>query len=253
MPSTDIYSRQTIYHYRSSFFVSCDQFWFELFFLLEVNIVTPLFSGYHYVERLFPFFSFQPMCFFNARVYFLQTVCSQTFSLHSINCFMSLPLQPLLCVETHHRTPPISKQCVRVRVTPVCMSSHWQIKAFLWGLHRGPGIFGSLSQSRSLDLNCSCNLSLDLGLGFWLSEPGLLGRVATDLFPSVRVGISVKAGQQSLQLGPFGILGLTTLGVTRALTTSVAAFIASHCGPASSAGLPCYASRQSACFLGTWS
>lgn len=166
---------------------------------------------------------------------------------------MSLPLQPLLCVETHHRTPPISKQCVRVRVTPVCMSSHWQIKAFLWGLHRGPGIFGSLSWSRSLDLNCTCNLSLDLGLGFWLSEPGLLGRVATDLFPSVRVGISVKAGQQSLQLGPFGILGLTTLGVTRALTTSVAAFIASHCGPASSAGLPCYASRQSACSLGTWS
>lgn len=167
---------------------------------------------------------------------------------------MSLPLQPLLCVETHHRrTPPISKQCVRMRVTPVCMSSYWQIKAFLWGLHRDLRIFGSLSWSRSLDLNCSCNLSLDLGLGFWLSEPGLLGRVATDLFPSVRVGISVKASQQSLQLGPFGILGLTTLGVTRALTTSVAALVASHCWPVSSAGLPCYASRQSACSLGTWS
>ena len=78
--------------------------------------------------------------------------------------------------------------------------------------------FGSLSHSRSWSQSC---LGLSLGLRLWATEPETLGDAGMTTFP--QHGMS-NIGK--LVVPPFGILGLTSLVLLRALIDLTHALLA---------------------------
>ena len=100
-------------------------------------------------------------------------------------------------------------------VTPVLLSSHWQIRPLLWSLWAGLGTFGSLNLSWSWSCSCTsgCGLALglSLGLGLWPAEPETLGNAGTSTFPEL--GVSSVGKSTELAAAACWDLGLDLLGL----------------------------------------
>lgn len=150
-------------------------------------------------------------------------ISSSLLTVHHIHLFYYFSFWRILphvylCKE-HRWTPAPCNQKPKEEegVTPELVSSHWQAEASTlepsWGLG---STFGSLSHRHSLGLG--------LSLGLWPAETETLGNMAPAYFLSL--GWAMQASWLSLQLPPFRILGLISLGFTRALIASACALMA---------------------------
>lgn len=150
-------------------------------------------------------------------------ISSSLLTVHHIHLFCYFSFWQILphvysCKE-HRRIPAPCNQKPKEEegVTPELVSSHWQAEASTlepsWGLG---STFGSLSHRHSLGLG--------LSLGLWPAETETLGNMAPACFLSL--GWAMQASWLSLQLPPFRILGLISLGFTRALIASACALMA---------------------------
>jgi hypothetical protein len=123
-------------------------------------------------------------------------------------------------------------------------------RSLFYGAFTGAWAPLCLSWSHSLGLSWSCGLGLNLGL--WLAEPTSVSHVASNPLP--KPGVSDESQMAEFTAGALWHLGLDGLRLHQGLDglCACAHSLPLHCWPASSSGLSCCASWQSACSSGTW-